>query len=77
MMAGYLHPVLPQRGAAQQYEFLLYGSVSESSLSDLLHRLRGLCDQTITSVGGFRFCDREITYKIGTLARLFVACVCV
>ena len=34
----------PGVGKGQQYEFLLFGSLSESNLPTLLHRLRGLCD---------------------------------
>ncbi len=53
------------RGATyhQQYEFLLFGNVSEADVTALLHRLRGLCDYATT--GGVAFTDREITYKIG------------
>ncbi len=50
-------------GYHQQYEFLLFGSVSEGDVKALLHRLRGLCDFATT--GGVAFTDREITYKIG------------
>ena len=46
----------------QQYEYLLFGSVSEANLPALLHRLRGLCDYS--SSGGVPFTDREITFKI-------------
>ena len=65
----------------QQYEFLLYGSITENNLPTLLHRLRGLCDYTTSSSsrggregggggGGGReglitFTDREIVMKIG------------
>ncbi|XP_019850211.1 PREDICTED: mediator of RNA polymerase II transcription subunit 18-like [Amphimedon queenslandica] len=63
----------------QQYEFLLYGSITEANLPTLLHRLRGLCDYTTSSssrgggggreggregVGLTTFTDREITMKI-------------
>lgn len=34
----------PGVSKGQQYEFLLFGSLSESNLPTLLHRLRGLCD---------------------------------
>ena len=51
------------RSTAQQYEHLLFGSVTEANLQALLHRLRGLCDSA--TEGGIEFCDREITYKIG------------
>ena len=56
-----------ERGGShqQQYEFLLFGSVSEADVKALLHRLRGLCDFATT--GGVSFTDREITYKIGEL----------
>ena len=64
----------------QQYEFLLYGSITEANLPTLLHRLRGLCDYTTSSssrgggggreggregVGLTTFTDREIVMKIG------------
>ena len=51
----------------QQHEFLLYGSVSETNLPTLLHRLRGLCD--FATNGGTPFTDREIILKIGGRAR--------
>ena len=51
------------RPITQQYEHLLFGSVTEANLQALLHRLRGLCDGA--TEGGIEFCDREITYKIG------------
>lgn len=47
---------------SQQYEHLLFGSVSEANLPALLHRLCGLCDYS--SSGGVPFTDREITFKI-------------
>ncbi len=47
----------------QLYEFLLFGSVSESELPSLLHRLRGLAD--FATCGGIAFTDKEQTYKIG------------
>ena len=47
----------------QQCEHLLYGSVTESNLPALLHRLRGLCD--FATEGGNPFKDREIALKIG------------
>ena len=46
-----------------QYEHLLFGSVTETELPALLHRLRGLCDYATS--GGVPFADREIGYKIG------------
>lgn len=51
------------RALGQQYEYLLYGSVSEANLAALLHRLRGLCD--FATSGGTAFSDREIVLKIG------------
>jgi mediator of RNA polymerase II transcription subunit 18 len=48
----------------QQYEFLLYGAVSQINLPTLLHRLRGLCD--FATSGGIPFTDREIVLKIGS-----------
>ena len=51
------------RTLGQQYEFVLYGSVSESNLTALLHRLRGLCDYA--TEGGSPFQDREFVLKIG------------
>ena len=56
MSAG-VRPHIPQ------YEHLLYGSVTESNLPTLLHRLRGLCD--FATQGGIPFSDREIALKIG------------
>lgn len=50
------------KGSQHQYQYLLFGSVTENDLNPLLHRLRGLCDYATT--GGARFTDREITYKI-------------
>lgn len=47
---------------SHQYEHLLFGSVTESELPALLHRLRGLCDYATS--GGIPFLDREIGYKI-------------
>ena len=47
----------------QLYEFLLFGSVSDSELPSLLHRLRGLAD--FATCGGIAFIDKEQTYKIG------------
>lgn len=47
----------------QQYEHLLFGSVTDAELNPLLHRLRGLCDYA--TAGGVPFTDREIGYKIG------------
>ena len=53
-----------ERGVGSgQYEYLLFGSVSEANLEALLHRLRGLCDYAAT--GGIPFKERELTYKIG------------
>ncbi|XP_064384123.1 mediator of RNA polymerase II transcription subunit 18-like [Halichondria panicea] len=46
----------------QLYEFLLVGSVSDSELPSLLHRLRGLAD--FATCGGIAFIDKEQTYKI-------------
>ena len=48
---------------SHQYEHLLFGSVTESELPALLHRLRGLCEYATS--GGIPFVDREIGYKIG------------
>lgn len=48
---------------SSQYEHLLFGSVTESELPSLMHRLRGLCDYATR--GGVPFVDREIGYKIG------------
>ena len=48
---------------SQQYEHLLFGSVTDAELNPLLHRLRGLCDYA--TAGGVPFTDREIGYKIG------------
>ena len=48
----------------QQYEHLLFGSVTDGELTPLLHRLRGLCDYS--TAGGLPFVDREIGYKIGS-----------
>ena len=57
---------LPAKPPNQQlYEFLLFGSVSETELTSLLHRLRGLCD--FATCGGIEFCDKEQTFKIGQL----------
>lgn len=53
----------PVRTHGQQYEFVLYGSVSENNLPALLHRLRGLCDYA--TEGGSPFTDREYVLKIG------------
>lgn len=41
---------------AQQYEHLLFGSVSQTGLDSLLNRLRGLCDQPEC-----KFNDRVLT----------------
>ena len=65
-----------QRGGSQ-YEYLLFGSVSEANLDALLHRLRGLCDYAVT--GGIPFKERELTYKIGgrgLLPTVNNTCVC-
>ena len=51
---------------SSQYEYLLFGSVTDSELHSLLHRLRGLCDYA--TGGGIPFVDREIGYKIGDFA---------
>ena len=51
------------KSSQHQYEYLLFGSVSDSDVAPLLHRLRGLCDYATT--GGVPFTDRELTYKIG------------
>lgn len=53
------------KSSQHQYEYLLFGSVQETDLEPLLHRLRGLCDYATT--GGIPFTDRELVYKIGTL----------
>ena len=50
-------------GRVQQCEHLLYGSVTETNLPVLFHRLRGLCDYA--TEGGISFTDREITLRIG------------
>lgn len=47
----------------QQYEYLLFGSVTDGNVSTLLHRLRGLCDYA--SSGGTPFTDKEIVLKSG------------
>lgn len=57
-------------GGSGQYEYLLFGSVSEANLEALLHRLRGLCDYAAT--GGIPFKERELTYKIGGRSFLFL-----
>ena len=49
--------------SSQQYEHLLFGSVADAELTQLLDRLRGLCDYA--TAGGITFVDREIGYKIG------------
>jgi len=51
-------------GQGPLYEFILFGSVSETELPSLLHRLRGLCE--FSTCGGIQFTDKELTYKIGT-----------
>ena len=56
------------RTLGQQYEFVLYGSVSENNLGGLLHRLRGLCDYA--TEGGSPFQDREFCLKIGRRGQL-------
>ncbi len=62
----------------QQYEHLLFGSVTDAELSPLLHRLRGLCDYA--TAGGLPFVDREIGYKIGSKLKapsdVLFQCVC-
>ena len=52
---------------SSQYEYLLFGSVTDSELPSLLHRLRGLCDYA--TGGGIPFVDREIGYKIGDFVK--------
>lgn len=51
-MAGNQMNVKP----SQQYEHLLFGSVSEAGLNSLLNRLRGLCD-----LPECKFNDRVLT----------------
>ena len=60
-----------QKSTQQQYEYLLFGSVPESNVQSLLHRLRGLCDFATT--GGLPFTDREIAYRIGEWVGMGVA----
>jgi len=45
-----------------QQEFLLQGSILDNSVEDLLHRLRGLCDNADTSPEQFH--DHEMIYSI-------------
>lgn len=50
---------LPTR--SQQLEYFLQGSVEESSISSLRHRLKGLCDPSTTHN---KFADHEIVYGL-------------
>ncbi len=60
----YVSSMMSTRSSGQQqYEHLLFGSVTVAELSPLLHRLRGLCEYA--TGGGIPFVDREIGYKIG------------
>ena len=46
---------------SQQLEYFLQGSIEESSLSSLRHRLKGLCDPSTTHN---KFADHEIVYGL-------------
>ena len=46
---------------SQQLEYFLQGSLEESSLSSLRHRLKGLCDPSTTHN---KFADHEIVYGL-------------
>ena len=46
---------------SQQLEYFLQGSVEESSLLSLRHRLKGLCDPSTTHN---KFADHEIVYGL-------------
>ncbi|XP_028410488.1 mediator of RNA polymerase II transcription subunit 18-like [Dendronephthya gigantea] len=46
---------------SQQLEYFLQGSVEESGLSSLRHRLKGLCDPSTTHN---KFADHEIVYGL-------------
>ncbi len=57
-------------GRIPQCEHILYGSVTETNLPVLFHRLRGLCDYA--TEGGIPFSDREITLRIGGRGYMFI-----
>ena len=57
-------------GRIPQCEHILYGSVTETNLPVLFHRLRGLCDYA--TEGGIPFSDREITLRIGGRGYRFI-----
>ena len=50
---------------SQQLEYFLQGSIEESSLSSLRHRLKGLCDPLCDPATTHnKFADHEIVYGL-------------
>ena len=65
-------------GRQNQLEYLLQGSADKSSVTNLLHRLRGLCDNAAPiELGekdklGETFSDHEIIYTLSKFFDIFL-----